>query len=69
MQNTEQPNDTVQVPAAEIMVAIIHEVEALRKQVKGLVDVQRNQALALQRCGERLAMLEGRLSGPKRGIA
>lgn len=69
MQNNEQPDDTVQVPMADVMVAVINEVEELRKQVKGLVDVQRNQALALQRCGERLAMIEGRLSGVKRGIA
>lgn len=54
---------------AEIITAMIHEIEAQRKQIEGLTEIQRNQAAALQRCGERLALLEGRLAGPKRGIA
>lgn len=69
MQNTEQSDGTVELPMAEIITAMIHEIEAQRKQIEGLTEIQRNQAAALQRCGERLALLEGRLAGPKRGIA
>ncbi len=65
MQNTEQPNDTVELPMTEILTAVICEVEAQRKQIEGLTEVQRNQAAALVRCGERLAMIEGRLAGKR----
>lgn len=65
LKNTEQPDGAVQVPVAEIITAMIHEIEAQRKQIKALTDVQRNQALALQRCGERLAMIEGHLAAQR----
>ena len=65
----EQQTEVVTVSAAEIISALVEEIDAQRGMIRALLDVQKAQGAALQRHGEAIAMIEGRLAGVKRGIA